>query len=72
MGWQGNDLAKRPLWSSLCYGEVEIESAFAQRLGMGFRGGGEGFFLQRLRGRAPSGSTEVVTFSISISLPGSG
>jgi uncharacterized protein (AIM24 family) len=51
MGWQGNDLAKRPLWSSLCYGEVEIESAFAQRLGMGFRGGGEGFFLQRLRGK---------------------
>ena len=33
------------------HGEVEIESAFAQRLGMGFRGGGEGFFLQRLKGR---------------------
>jgi uncharacterized protein (TIGR00266 family) len=31
-------------------GEVEIESALAQRLGMGLRGGGEGFFLQRLRG----------------------
>src|SRR5213083_2500354 len=29
-------------------GEVEIESAFAQRLGMGIRGGGEGFFLQLL------------------------
>ena len=34
------------------HGEVEIESAFAQRIGMGFRGGGEGFFLQRLRGKA--------------------
>src|SRR5438105_10603119 len=32
------------------FGEVEIESAFAQKLGMGVRGGGEGFFLQRLRG----------------------
>ena len=34
------------------HGDVEIESAFAQRLGMGIRGGGEGFFLQRLRGTA--------------------
>src|SRR2546421_12051010 len=34
------------------YGEVEIESALAQRLGMGIRGGGEGFFLQRLKGKA--------------------
>jgi uncharacterized protein (TIGR00266 family) len=33
------------------YGNVEIESAFAQKLGMGFRGGGEGFFLQRLKGK---------------------
>jgi uncharacterized protein (TIGR00266 family) len=33
------------------HGEVEIESAFAQRLGMGIRGGGEGFFLQRLKGK---------------------
>ena len=33
------------------YGEVEIESAFAQRLGMGIRGGGEGFILQRLKGK---------------------
>jgi uncharacterized protein (TIGR00266 family) len=33
------------------HGDVEIESAFAQRLGMGIAGGGEGFFLQRLRGR---------------------
>src|SRR5438270_5627102 len=33
------------------HGEVEIESAFAQKLGMGVRGGGEGFFLQRLRGK---------------------
>lgn len=32
-------------------GDVEIESALAQRLGMGIRGGGEGFFLQRLRGK---------------------
>ena len=31
-------------------GDVEIESAFAQRLGMGVTGGGEGFFLQRLKG----------------------
>jgi uncharacterized protein (TIGR00266 family) len=33
------------------YGEVEISSAFAQRLGMGVRGGGEGFVLQRLTGK---------------------
>src|SRR5947207_3266724 len=33
------------------YGEVEIESALAQKLGMGVGGGGEGFFLQRLRGK---------------------
>jgi len=33
------------------YGDVEIESAFAQKLGMGLRGGGEGFFLQRLKGK---------------------
>ena len=32
------------------FGDVEIESAFAQRLGMGVTGGGEGFFLQRLKG----------------------
>ena len=32
------------------FGDVEIESAFAQKLGMGFHGGGEGFFLQRLKG----------------------
>ena len=32
-------------------GEVAIESAFSQRLGMGFAGGGEGFVLQRLRGK---------------------
>src|SRR5579864_3578168 len=29
----------------------EIESAFAQKLGMGLHGGGEGFFLQRLVGK---------------------
>src|ERR1700752_967515 len=33
------------------YGEVEVEGAFAQRLGMGSHGGGEGFFLQRLKGK---------------------
>jgi uncharacterized protein (AIM24 family) len=33
------------------FGAVEIESALAQRIGMGFRGGGEGFVLQRLRGK---------------------
>jgi uncharacterized protein (TIGR00266 family) len=33
------------------FGDVAIESAFAQRLGMGIRGGGEGFFLQRLKGK---------------------
>lgn len=33
------------------HGEVEIEGAFAQRLGMGIHGGGEGFFLQRLKGK---------------------
>ena len=32
------------------HGDVEIESALAQRLGMGIGGGGEGFFLQRLKG----------------------
>ena len=34
------------------HGDVEISSAFAQRLGMGIHGGGEGFFLQRLKGKA--------------------
>ena len=33
------------------HGEVEIESAFARKLGMGLTGGGESFFLQRLRGK---------------------
>lgn len=33
------------------HGDVEIESALAQRLGMGIGGGGEGFFLQRLKGK---------------------
>ena len=33
------------------FGDVEIESALAQRLGMGLHGGGEGFFLQRLKGK---------------------
>ena len=36
----------------LChFGDVQIESALAQRLGMGVAGGGEGFFLQRVRGK---------------------
>jgi uncharacterized protein (TIGR00266 family) len=33
------------------FGDVVIESALAQRLGMGIHGGGEGFFLQRLKGQ---------------------
>jgi uncharacterized protein (TIGR00266 family) len=33
------------------HGDVAIESALAKRLGMGLAGGGEGFFLQRLRGK---------------------
>jgi uncharacterized protein (TIGR00266 family) len=33
------------------FGDVQLESAFAQKLGMGIRGGGEGFFLQRLKGK---------------------
>src|SRR5919199_4658898 len=33
------------------FGDVAIESAFAQRQGMGLMGGGEGFVLQRLRGK---------------------
>jgi uncharacterized protein (TIGR00266 family) len=32
-------------------GDVEISSAMAQRMGMGFMGGGEGFFLPLLSGR---------------------
>jgi uncharacterized protein (TIGR00266 family) len=32
-------------------GEVEIESLAARSLGAGFTGGGEGFFLQRLKGK---------------------
>jgi uncharacterized protein (AIM24 family) len=33
------------------HGDVAIESAFAKKMGMGLMGGGEGFFLQRLRGK---------------------
>jgi uncharacterized protein (TIGR00266 family) len=33
------------------FGEVEISSALAQRMGMGIMGGGEGLFLQRLKGK---------------------
>jgi uncharacterized protein (TIGR00266 family) len=32
------------------FGDVEITSAFAQRMGMGIVGGGEGFVLQRIKG----------------------
>ena len=32
------------------HGDVAIESAFAKKMGMGLTGGGEGFFLQRLKG----------------------
>ena len=32
------------------HGDVHIESAFAKKMGMGLTGGGEGFFLQRLKG----------------------
>ena len=32
-------------------GDVAIESALAKKLGMGLAGGGEGFILQRLRGK---------------------
>jgi uncharacterized protein (TIGR00266 family) len=33
------------------FGEVEIEPVLSQRLGMGLAGGGEGFLLQRLKGK---------------------
>src|SRR6059058_6390298 len=33
------------------FGDLEISSALAQRMGMGIMGGGEGLFLQRLRGK---------------------
>src|SRR5438093_11196481 len=33
------------------FGDIAIESALAKTLGMGFAGGGEGFFLQRLKGK---------------------
>jgi uncharacterized protein (TIGR00266 family) len=33
------------------YGDVDVEGAFAQKLGMGLHGGGEGFFLQRVKGK---------------------
>jgi uncharacterized protein (TIGR00266 family) len=33
------------------HGDVHLEGAFAQRLGMGLKGGGEGFVLQRLHGK---------------------
>jgi len=32
------------------HGDVEIEAAFAKKAGMGLTGGGEAFFLQRLKG----------------------
>jgi uncharacterized protein (TIGR00266 family) len=33
------------------FGDVAIETALAKKMGMGFTGGGEGFILQRLRGK---------------------
>src|SRR5260221_12397348 len=36
------------------HGDVEIESAFAQKLGMGFPGGGEGFAHKRTHGESSS------------------
>ena len=33
------------------HGDVSIESAFAKKMGMGLLGGGEGLFLQRLKGK---------------------
>src|SRR5205823_2184680 len=46
---EGEIICEKHAYLGHC-GEVEIESAFAQRLGMGVGGGGEGFFLQRLKG----------------------
>ena len=54
------------------YGDVEIESAFAQKLGMGLRGGGEGFFLQRLRGKGTvwlHGGGDFVDFDLEAGQP---
>jgi uncharacterized protein (TIGR00266 family) len=51
------------------HGEVAIESAFAQRLGMGFKGGGEGFFLQRVRGKGTvwlHGGGDFVDFDLAV------
>ena len=33
------------------HGDVSVESAFAKKMGMGMLGGGEGFFLQRIKGK---------------------
>ena len=54
------------------YGDVEIESAFAQKLGMGLRGGGEGFFLQRLKGKGTvwlHGGGDFVDFDLEAGQP---
>src|SRR5919202_828922 len=54
------------------FGDVEISSAFAQRLGMGLAGGGEGFFLQRLRGNGTvwlHGGGDFVDFDLAPGQP---
>jgi uncharacterized protein (AIM24 family) len=56
----------------LAHGDVEIDTTVAQPLGMGIRGGGEGFFLQRVKGRKPSGCTAAASSSTSTSRPDSG
>ena len=53
-------------------GDVSIESAPAQRLGMGVAGGGEGFFLQRLRGKGTvwlHGGGDFVDFDLNEGQP---
>ena len=53
-------------------GDVSIESALAQRLGMGVGGGGEGFFLQRLRGKGTvwlHGGGDFVDFDLADGQP---
>src|SRR5919206_3354253 len=43
------------------FGVVAIESAFAQKLGMGFHGGGEGAFCSACAAAEPSGCTAAAT-----------
>jgi uncharacterized protein (AIM24 family) len=49
------------------FGEVEISSALAQRVGMGIMGGGEESSCNACRARAPCGCTEAATSSTSTS-----